>query len=147
MPPLLGHVALAGEPGRWGWLLFGLIFVWQFPHFLAIGWLHREDYRRAGVRVLAALPGAAGSTGRQALLHAVLLVPVSVLPCVRGDAGVLFGLAALACGVAYVAAAASFAWRETTAAARSVLVVSLIYLPVLFSAILFDPTVSRVLLP
>jgi protoheme IX farnesyltransferase len=128
-------------------MLFGLVFVWQFPHFLAIGWLHREDYRRAGVRVLAALPGAEGSTGRQALLHALLLLPVSLLPCVRGQAGAIYALIALACGAAYALAAVLFAWRETRRTARSVLFASLVYLPVLFTAVLIDPTVSRVPIP
>ena len=147
MPPLLGYAALGGEAGSWGWMLFGVVFAWQFPHFLAIGWLHREDYRRAGVRVLAALPGAEGSTGRQALLHALLLLPVSLLPCVRGEAGVLYALVALACGAGYALASALFAWRETARAARWVLFTSLVYLPVLFTAVLFDPTASRVLTP
>ena len=147
MPPMLGYAALGGQAGSWGWMLFGVVFAWQFPHFLAIGWLHREDYRRAGVRVLAALPGAEGSTGRQALLYALLLLPVSLLPCVRGEAGLLYALVALACGAGYVSASAFFAWRETRRAARSVLFTSLVYLPVLFTAVLFDPTASQVFLP
>ncbi len=146
MPPLLGFVALAGRPGPWGWMLFALVFAWQFPHFLAIGWLHREDYRRAGMRVLAALPGAEGSAGRQALVYALVLLPVSLLPCARADAGALFALVALVAGLAYAGAAALFAWRETRTRARAVLFASLVYLPSLFSAALFDPVVSQALL-
>ncbi len=146
MPPLLGHVALSGRPGPWGWILFGIVFAWQFPHFLAIAWLHREDYRRAGMRMLPALPGSAGLAGRQALLYSLCLLPVSLLPGVRGLAGPLYAITALALGTAYILASAVFAWREERATARTVLWTSLVYLPVLFSAVLCDPVVSRVLL-
>jgi protoheme IX farnesyltransferase len=147
MPPLLGAVALAGRPGPWGWLLFALVFAWQFPHFFAIAWLHREDYRRAGMRMLPALPGAEGLAGRQALLYAFLLLPVGLLPTARGEAGALTGIAALVLGLAYLAAAACFAWRETRASARALLLASLVHLPLLFSAVLLDPMVSQSLRP
>ena len=145
MPPLLGFVALAGRPGPWGWLLFAAVFAWQFPHFFAIAWLYREDYRRAGMRMLPCLPGAAGLAGRQALAYALLLVPVSLLPGVRGEAGPVYTLAALLLGLVYAASSAAFAWRETRASARALLFVSLAYLPLLFSAVLFDPAVSQAL--
>src|SRR5206468_10502939 len=60
MPPLLGYVALAGRPGPWGWLLFAVLFAWQFPHFFAIAWLYRDEYRRAGLVMLPSVPGADG---------------------------------------------------------------------------------------
>ena len=145
MPPLLGYVALAGAPGPWGWMLFGVVFAWQFPHFLAIAWLHREDYRRAGMRMLPALPGAGGLAGRQSLLYSLCLLPVSLLPGARGEAGPVYLLTALLLGLAYAGAAAAFAWREQRGSARLVLWISLIYLPLLFSSVLFDPLVSRVL--
>ena len=145
MPPLLGFVALAGTPGPWGWLLFALVFAWQFPHFLAIAWLYRDEYRRAGMRMLPSLPGAAGLAGRQSLAYSLLLLPVSLLPGVRGEAGVVYTAAALVLGCAYAASSAAFAWRETPARARALLLTSLVYLPLLFSAVLFDPVVSRAL--
>ena len=145
MPPLLGFVALAGHPGPWGWLLFALVFAWQFPHFFAIAWLYRDEYRRAGLRMLPCLPGAAGLAGRQALAYGLLLLPVSLLPGVRGEAGVLYTGAALLLGLGYVAASAAFAWRESRASARALLVTSLVYLPLVFSAVLFDPVVSQAL--
>ncbi|HEX6882911.1 MAG TPA: heme o synthase [Planctomycetota bacterium] len=145
MPPLLGFVALAGRPGPWGWLLFAVVFAWQFPHFFAIAWLYREDYRRAGMRMLPCLPGAEGLAGRQSLAYSLLLLPVSLLPGVRGDAGPVYTLVALALGLAYAASSAAFAWRETRARARALLLVSLAYLPLLFSAVLFDPAVSQAL--
>lgn len=145
MPPLLGFVALAGRPGPWGWLLFALVFAWQFPHFFAIAWLYREEYRRAGMKMLPSLPGAAGLAGRQALAYSLLLLPVALLPGVRGDAGVVFTAAVLVVGLAYVAASAAFAWRESRTTARALLYVSLVYLPLVFSAALFDPVVSQAL--
>jgi protoheme IX farnesyltransferase len=145
MPPLLGYVALAGMPGPWAWTLYGILFAWQFPHFFAIAWLYREDYRRAGMRMLPCLPGAVGLAGRQSLLYSLVLLPLSLLPLVRGEAGLLFGIAAVVLGFAYAASAAVFAWRETRTSARSLLFVSLAYLPLLFSAVLFDPAVSQAL--
>jgi len=144
MPPLLGYVAVAGEPGPWGWMLFASLFVWQFPHFLAIAWMHREDYRRAGMRMLPALDGAAGLAGRQAFLYALVLLPVSLLPAVRGDAGPVFAAGALLLGAAYAGASALFALRESQRRARAVLFVSLAYLPLLFSLALLDPVVALV---
>ncbi len=145
MPPLLGYVALAGEAGPWGWLLFAALFAWQFPHFFAIAWLYRDEYRRAGMIMLPSLPGAGGLAGRQALAYSLLLLPVSLLPGVRGEAGVLYTAAALVLGLAYTTSSAFFAWRETRTRARALLFTSLFYLPLLFAAVLFDPVVSEAL--
>jgi len=145
MPPLLGYVALAGRPGPWGWLLYAVVFAWQFPHFFAIAWLYREDYRRAGMRMLPCLPGAAGLAGRQSLVYSLLLLPVSLLPGVRGEAGILYTAVALILGLAYALGSVAFAWRETRTTARALLFISLAYLPLLFSAVLFDPVVSQAL--
>jgi protoheme IX farnesyltransferase len=145
MPPLLGYVALAGEPGPWGWVLFALVFAWQFPHFFAIAWLHREDYRRADMKMLPALPGASGLAGRQALLYSLVLFAVALLPAVRGQAGLAYLVAALAAGLAYAIASAAFAWRESRVTARAVLWASLVHLPLLFGAVLLDPVVNHAL--
>jgi protoheme IX farnesyltransferase len=141
MPPLLGFVALAGRPGPWAWLLFAVLFAWQFPHFFAIAWLYREDYRRAGMRMLPALPGAAGLAGRQALLYSLVSLAVSALPVLRGEAGPLYGWSAGILGAAYVAASGVFAWRETRSTARALLLVSLFHLPLLYMAVLLDPAI------
>lgn len=144
MPPLLGFAATAGAPEAWGWMLFAVLFAWQFPHFLAIAWLHREDYRRAGMRMLPALDSGSGVSGRQAFLYALVLLPVSLLPGTRGDAGWLYVLSALVLGLVYIAAAAAFALREGERTARALLFTSLVYLPLLFSAVLLDPVVHLV---
>jgi heme O synthase-like polyprenyltransferase len=91
------------------------------------------------------LPGAAGLAGRQALAYSLLLLPVSLLPGVRGEAGLVYTSSALVLGLAYGACSAAFAWRETRTSARTLLLVSLAYLPLLFSAVLFDPAVSQAL--
>jgi len=138
-PPLLGYVALAGGTGRWAWALFALIFVWQFPHFLAIAWIYRADYARAGLRMLPAVPGGRGVASRSALSYALALIPVALVPAVCGDASALYGLGALVASLAYAAAALRFAWREDERGARLLLHVSLVYLPLVLGLALFDP--------
>jgi len=137
-PPLLGYVALAGETGPWAWVLFGVLFAWQFPHFMAIAWLYREDYARAGHQMLPALPGARGVAGSQALLYGLALVPVSLLPLLAGMAHAPYAAGALVCGLAYLAASLAFALREERRTARALVLVSLAYLPLFFASILFD---------
>jgi protoheme IX farnesyltransferase len=141
MPPLLGFAALAGDVHGWGWYLFAVLFAWQFPHFLAIAWMYREDYARAGLKMLPSVPNTRGMAGRQALLYSLALVPVSLLPALRGEAGAVYVAAALVLGLAYVASAALFALEETQSRARSLLFTSLVYLPALFSILLMDPLV------
>ena len=141
MPPLLGWVAVSGTPSGWGAFLFALLFCWQFPHFMAIAWLYREDYARAGMKMLPAVPGGGGMAGRQALLYGLALLPVSLLPAVNGVAGGVYAAGTLAAGLVYVGAALAFCLRERRAPARSLLFISLVYLPLVFSFILLDPTV------
>lgn len=141
MPPLIGYVALSGQVQGWGWFLFAVLFAWQFPHFLAIAWLYRADYARAGLRMLPCVESSRGLTGRQALLYSLVIVPVALVPAVEGVAGPVYALGALLLGLAYVAASLAFALREDARRARLVLHVSLVYLPVLFSLTLLDPVV------
>jgi len=141
MPPLIGYAALAGSVEGWGWFLFAVLFAWQFPHFLAIAWLYRADYARAGLRMLPCVESSRGLTGRQALLYSLVIVPVGLVPAVDGVAGPVYAVSALVLGLVYVAASAAFALREEARRARLVLYVSLFYLPVLFSLTLLDPVV------
>jgi protoheme IX farnesyltransferase len=144
MPPLIGFVAAAGAPSGWAWHLFAVLFMWQFPHFLAIAWLYRHDYARAGLKMLPALPDSQGIAGRQALLYSLALLPVSLLPVLNGDAGIVYAVAALALGAGYCAAALGFALRESAPRARTLLYASLAYLPALFSITLMDPLVRSI---
>ena len=143
MPPLIAATAVAGFPTRWGWSLFALLFCWQFPHFMAIAWLYREDYARAGMKMLPAMPGNEGLAGRQALLYGLTLLPISLLPTLHGEAGVVYALAAMIFGVFYIGAAWRFALHEDRARARALLIASIVYLPAMYGAIFLDPTVLR----
>lgn len=142
-PPLVGYVATAGGPGIWAWALFAVIFVWQFPHFLAIAWLYRHDYARAGLKMLPSMPGGEGVAGRASLFYALVLLPVSVLPAALGIAGWLYLATALALGAAYALASARFAWRTDQANARALLIASLVYLPLLLLGVVLDPLVRE----
>lgn len=144
-PPLLGFVALAGAPGPWAYALFAILFAWQFPHFMAIAWLYRADYARAGLKMMPALPGAEGVAGRQAVAYSLVLLPVALLPAVWGVAGVIYAAGALLLGLAYAAASVRFALVESEARARALLFTSLVYVPALLSLILFDPVVRLAL--
>jgi len=144
MPPLIGYVAAAGAPASWAWHLFAVLFAWQFPHFLAIAWLYREDYARAGLKMLPSLPNTQGMAGRQALLYSIALLPLSLLPVLHGDAGAAYAAAALVLGAGYCIAALAFALRETRARARALLWTSLVYVPALFSITLMDPLVRSI---
>jgi protoheme IX farnesyltransferase len=139
-PPLLGYAALAGEPGGWGWALFAVVFVWQFPHFMAIAWLYRHDYARAGLRMLPSEPGAEGLAGRTAVVYAALLLFVALVPALFGVAGPVFTAGATALGIAYLAAAARFAWKSERASARLLLLVSLLHLPLVLILAVVDPS-------
>jgi protoheme IX farnesyltransferase len=143
MPPLIAATAIAGYPTSWAWSLFALMFCWQFPHFMAIAWLYREDYARAGMKMLPAMPGNEGLAGRHALLYGLTLLPISLLPTLHGDAGAIYALAALGLGGMYIGAAWRFSLREDHARARALLFVSIVYLPAMFAAILLDPVVQR----
>ena len=138
MPPVLGWTA-AGQPlDMHAFALFGLLFFWQFPHFLAIAWLHREDYSRAGLRMLPGGMPLQRVTGLMATCYALGLIPVSLIPGWLGMAGTVYSVIALIAGVLYLAAAIAFAWEESRPNARRVLWVSLIYLPVVLAALAAD---------
>lgn len=141
-PPLLGYVALAGSTGNWGLALFAIVFVWQFPHFMAIAWLHRADYARAGLKMLPAIPGGERVAARTAFVYSLVLLPIVLLPGVWGDAGIVYSACALSLSLIYAAAAARFALREDALSARRLLFVSLVYLPLVLTSILLDPVVG-----
>lgn len=138
-PPMLGYAALAGELGPWAWCMFAVIFAWQFPHFFAIAWIYREDYRRAGHRMLPAVDGAEGQAGRQGVLYSLALVPVALLPISSGLAGWTYGVGVTILSLAYLYASIRFALHEDHRRARALVLVSLVYLPLWAVLILIDP--------
>lgn len=131
LPPVLGWTAAGGQLDQAAFALFAILFIWQFPHFLAIAWLYREDYERAGLRMLPSRKPLARVTALHALAYALVLIPVSLLPCRFGLAGSasVYSLVALLLGLSYVAGSLRFLWRETPQTARGLIYISLIYLP------------------
>ncbi|HSE95388.1 MAG TPA: heme o synthase, partial [Methylomirabilota bacterium] len=103
IPPVIGWTAATGSIGLGGWALFCILFLWQLPHFLAIAWLFRDDYARGGFPMLPVVDPAGGSTGRQATLYALALIPVSLTPTLLGLTGGVYFFGALALGVAFLA--------------------------------------------
>ena len=138
LPPVLGWLAAGGELDWMAFALFGVLFLWQFPHFLAIAWLHRDDYCAAGLRMLPAGKSLPHVTGLLAVVYALGLIPVSLLPAYFGAAGMVYGVVAVLLGAAYLAASIWFAWEETSSSARRVLWTSLVYLPVLLLVLTWD---------
>lgn len=138
MPPLIGFAAASGTLTAEAWVLYAILFLWQFPHFYAIAWMYREDYERAGIRMLPVVEPDGESTVRQMLLFSVVLIPVSLLPRYLDMTGNFYLAGTFAAGVAFVAACVRMAKDRTLLKARSVLLVSVIYLPVLYGLLLLD---------
>src|SRR2546427_7874503 len=103
MPPLMGWTAARGEIDVAAWVLFAILFLWQFPHFLAIAWMYREDYGRAGIRMLPVVEPDGRVTGQQIIAYSVMLLPVSLLPAVLGLSGKIYLVAAFVLGLLFVA--------------------------------------------
>ncbi|HXB61243.1 MAG TPA: heme o synthase [Acidobacteriaceae bacterium] len=146
MPPLLGWTAVRGEIEWPAVALFSILFVWQFPHFMAIGWLYREQYGRAGIKVLPVTEPGGLSTVVEALAYAVLMVPVSLAPVWLHMDGKLYGVAALLLGAGYLFYTIRFARitktspEESRVLARNLLKASVVYLPLLLVAMMADAT-------
>ena len=118
--------------------LFVVLFLWQAPHFLAIAWIYRADYRRAGLRMLPTLDPTGSMTGRQMICYCLALLAASLTTLVIGGAGPVALAGALLLGIGFLACAVGFAWQPSVARARAVLRASLVYLPVLLILLLLD---------
>lgn len=138
MPPLIGWAAARGTLDPEAWILYAMLFLWQFPHFLAIAWMYREDYARAGVRMLPVVDNAGPATGRQVILTSLLLLPVSLLPTWLGMAGRTYFAGALLLGLGFIAAGIALAVLRANAQAKRLLQVSILYLPLVFLLLLLD---------
>lgn len=138
MPPLMGWAAMRDHLGPGAWALFGLMFLWQLPHFLAIAWLYRSDYERGGFPMLAVLDPAGTRVARQVVLYGAALVPVSLLPALLRVTGGLYLFGALALGLALLAYCVLFALSLTPAAARRLMLASVLYLPAVLLAMVLD---------
>ncbi len=138
LPPLMGWTAARGEISREGWALFAILAFWQLPHFLAIAWMYREDYARAGFKMLPLIDPEGHRTGRQAVSHTLGLLPVSLCPFLFGSAGPLYLGWALVCGLIFLWYAIQFSRQLTIARARQLFFVSILYLPALLAMMVFD---------
>jgi protoheme IX farnesyltransferase len=119
-------------------VLFGIVFFWQMPHFLAIAWIYRDDYAAAGIPLLPVLEPDGRRTGQQALLYAAGLWPVSLLPVAVGLADVPYAVVATSLGIGFIWLAAMFAHRRSTYNARGLFLFSITYLPLLLGALVVD---------
>lgn len=138
MPPVLGWLAAGGSFGIEALALFGVFFVWQFPHFLAIGWIHRDDYRQAGLRMLPSFTDKGLLTGLLAVIYAAAFIPISVLPASIGLSGDIYFLAALVLSTAYLVFSCRFLLNRSSDVARQLLLYSLLCLPLLLLALVLD---------
>jgi heme o synthase len=138
VPPMMGWTAVTGSLATPAFALFGILFVWQIPHFLAIATLYREDYRRGGFRMLPVDDPDLRRTARQILLYSATLFPVSLFPVMAGVAGRIYTVSAVVLGVIFFAFAFSCANRRTRAEARRLFFASIIYLPVLLAILMMD---------
>jgi len=138
MPPLMGYAASAGRLTTEAWVLFSILFIWQFPHFLAIAWMYREDYARAGIRMLPVVEPDGSSTSRQIVLYATTLIPVSIFPVLLGMTGRIYLVGALILGGWFLYTGIRVAFDRTRGRARQVLLASVIYLPVIYGLMVFD---------
>ncbi|MCX7604259.1 MAG: heme o synthase [Bryobacteraceae bacterium] len=136
MPPLLGFAAARGQLTAESWVLFAIIFLWQFPHFYAIAWMYREDYGRAGIRMLPVVEPDGRSTARQVLAFSILLIPASLLPGFLSMTSHWYLAAALVLGALFLRAALRLSRERSAQNARGVLKASVMYLPLLYLALL-----------
>ncbi len=138
LPPVMGWTAASGQLEAGAAVLFGILFLWQLPHFLAIAWLCRDDYRSAGFPMLPVVDPGGRSTGRQTILYASTLVPVSLLPVALGLGGATYFLGALALGLLFLAVSVAFSLSFSRLAARRLLLASVVYLPALLAVMIVD---------
>jgi len=138
LPPLMGWTAARGELGAGGLALFGILFLWQIPHFMAIAWLYREQYAKAGFRMMPVVDPAGVATGWSAAISAALLLAVSLVPVGVGVAGWLYGAGAALLGVAFLVASLRFASALDRSRARLGFFASILYLPLLLGLLMLD---------
>ena len=138
LPPLIGFAAARGELNAQAWCLFAILFTWQLPHFLAIAWIYRQDYARAGFQMLPALDPEGFSTGRQIALHSLMLLPLSLLPFMLHMSGWVYLISAALMSVAFIIFALNFTFKRSDKAARQLFLASVAYLPLLLAVMMYD---------
>jgi len=137
-PPLIGCAAACGRLNGNAWLLFAIVFLWQFPHFMAIAWMYREDYARAGYLVLPAGKSRDRFVAWQTLLPSLALFAAVLAPAIRGESGIVYFAGVVVLGSAFLLYCSHFALRMSTVSARQLLFASIVFLPVLFALLALD---------
>jgi len=138
VPPLIGWAAARGAIGLEAWVLFAILFLWQFPHFLAIAWMYREDYSRAGILMLPVVEPDGRVTAQQIVVYTILLLPVSLLPTALGISGKVYLYGAIVLGLLFLYSSVRAAFSKSRQEARRLLLASVIYLPLLFILMVLD---------
>lgn len=138
MPPLMGWTSASGEITLGAWALFIMLFLWQFPHFFAIAWMYREEYAKAGIIMLPVIDRDGHITARQIVLFAFLLLPVSLAPFFLGFSGIIYLIGASLLGIWFLVESILTARAKSQSKARRLLMVSVLYLPLIFGLLVLD---------
>ena len=138
LPAVIGWAAATNTLSIEAWVLFGIVFMWQMPHFLAIAWMYKDEYARAGMPLLPVIAPDGRSTGRQAVLYTAALIPVSMLPTAVGLATAWYLVGALTLGAILMVMSLGFSARRTVHTARRLFFGSILYLPILWALLVFD---------
>jgi protoheme IX farnesyltransferase len=138
LPPLMGWTAARGEMSSEGWALFAILFFWQLPHFFAIAWLYKDEYAKAGFKMLPSIDPDGQRTAQQAVSNTLALVAMSLFPFIFKMAGTIYLVSALVLGVGFLWCAIQFARQLTATRARQLFFASIIYLPLLLALMVWD---------
>ena len=139
VPPLMGWTAATNDLAAGGWIVFGILFFWQLPHFMAISWIYREDYARGGYVMSSVVDDAGTSVARQAVFYSLALLTVSVMPWFLGLSGVAYLIGATVCGAVMLAMSVRFFFDRGVRAARSLFMVSNLYLLTVMLLLVVNP--------
>ena len=138
LPAVIGWAAATNTLSIEAWVLFGIVFMWQMPHFLAIAWMHRDEYARAGMPLLPVIEPDGRSTGRQAVLYSAVLIPISMLPTGVGLATPYYLVGAITLGAILLFMSVEFSTKRDLPTARRLFFGSILYLPLLWALLVFD---------
>jgi heme o synthase len=138
MPPMIGFAAAHSGITSEAWVLFAILFLWQFPHFYSIAWMYREDYARAGICMLPVVQPDGKRTAREIVIYGLALIPVSLVPTLLGMSGRIYLAGALLLGMFFLYSGVRVAMERTILRARRVLLVSVVYLPLIYGLMLLD---------
>jgi protoheme IX farnesyltransferase len=135
MPPLIGWAGVSGQLSSEAWLLHGILFLWQLPHFMAIAWMYRDDYQRAGYSVLPSADRRCAFVNWMTVLPLLVLIPLTLFPAFSGHGGTIYALGALFAGSVFLYHGSILALQKSNQNARRLLIASIAYLPAMFALI------------